>query len=881
MHEYHSCGLSGATSVSLVRLFPHACNDEIPALLHFQHIVSLRKDEFDLFAAMFAYPSFFREILSFARELSSLQLNAKALPADNPREKQLRTLTAIALECLGAEENTEDPLLTVLQDQDLVLTPQMPPSLAHSLYLEKMKESGMATLPLPEKPLAVKLRHASSLRREIEAVAQDIVRNDEDCNVILASPIKQLPIVKQVFERYHIPFACVIDTVKVQLNAIFCAAARFALQPDAEHLLALISRNAFSSELSDEAYAWLLKVLKDDLSYQPIAERYEKSMAEASGRKDDSVKRNDDVLYIARMDKECMQWFDACADEFHALITDDPVTALKNGYALIRNSRLLSDRNEQKCGYEITEILRSVLSEIKSPEDVEFVLQLMEKETVSSFSYTTDFCTVTDLRHPVTARKRTYVLGCSGRNYPGFSAQEGIFSEALLKRVNGYPSLQDRQNLYMSELSWLEHSCTDELVYSYYTNEYSGRQVLPAFEVSVQAEDMPWIFIENDHYSFDEAKLKPETLKDLFYRKDADGEYVSGSVSSIEAWFSCPYRGFLSSGLYVRNIQMPSLDAATIGTLQHAVMEKAMIEHHENYAQSLTRDSIRKAIRPCFDALILCDPGHETMLRFSEDRLVEGIYASSDILRQFSGSTKLRPYRPEAEFKRYPVSDHVRLNGTVDRVDLDPETGLMAIIDYKSSAKALSPSKVTEGLQLQLLSYLLAVLDGVTGLDPEKLVPGGAYYFSMQDTMAEHTSAFKVNRRSFAAAQANARNEETVSADYVHERSLSGWTFTENGNLLDGSGELISSLNKVYDVAEIRSCMKEIYNYFSDMLAGNAEAVMAEDRKSPEGIEIAPVEGACTFCDYKGICRFHGEVRKPAPIAGKLSAHTVGKEKKK
>ena len=47
----------------------------------------------------------------------------------------------------------------------------------------------------------------------------------------------------------------------------------------------------------------------------------------------------------------------------------------------------------------------------------------------------------------------------------------------------------------------------------------------------------------------------------------------------------------------------------------------------------------------------------------------------------------------------------MRLKGIIDRIDTC--LGDLRILDYKSSAKTLSESKVKAGLQLQLLTYLI------------------------------------------------------------------------------------------------------------------------------------------------------------------------------
>lgn len=57
-----------------------------------------------------------------------------------------------------------------------------------------------------------------------------------------------------------------------------------------------------------------------------------------------------------------------------------------------------------------------------------------------------------------------------------------------------------------------------------------------------------------------------------------------------------------------------------------------------------------------------------------------------------------------------------------------------------------------------------------------------------------------------------------------------------------------------YDLA--KQCIEQLYTYFHDAVLGG-------------DIRLAPVEGACTFCDYRSICRFSGDYRPVEPVVMK------------
>ena len=76
------------------------------------------------------------------------------------------------------------------------------------------------------------------------------------------------------------------------------------------------------------------------------------------------------------------------------------------------------------------------------------------------------------------------------------------------------------------------------------------------------------------------------------------------------------------------------------------------------------------------------------------------------------------------------------LGGRIDRVDRyidDQGRILVRVVDYKSSPQQLSLSDVHDGLRMQLMLYLMAILRrgaGLVGGTPE---PAGALYFPIQD----------------------------------------------------------------------------------------------------------------------------------------------------
>ncbi len=109
--------------------------------------------------------------------------------------------------------------------------------------------------------------------------------------------------------------------------------------------------------------------------------------------------------------------------------------------------------------------------------------------------------------------------------------------------------------------------------------------------------------------------------------------------------------------------------------------------------------------------------------------------------------------------------------------------------------------------------------------------------------------------------------EAWLSDSFLEHRRLSGWNFDAEHKIeQDDSGTHIKGMRDQYDMDAIRAYMQALYTYFRDqVLTGN--------------ISLQPTEGACTFCDYRAICRFQGDYRPENPIQKDAADFKVNKGK--
>ncbi len=504
-------------------------------------------------------------------------------------------------------------------------------------------------------------------------------------------------------------------------------------------------------------------------------------------------------------------------------------------YNILCHSPFLEQEKELMAGMHIRMVLQEAMDYMETKQDILFLVTALEQGDASSSSYVTDFCVVTDLSRPVEAKQRTYVVGCSGANYPGYKAKSGLFDESYVAMIDKYPSAKERYELYVSQLSWIVHSASEELVYSYCTNDYQGREIQLSFDIES-------LFDKSTITKWDLKQMRPcdkrshvletDTAKLLF----APDGVVTGSISTIERFFNCPYSYFLQSGLKLRRPDPTTLDGSVIGTIQHHVMETLIKRHGKDYANA-SREEIEEILMPCFDGLKAMNPRLADEADMTCERMLLGLERSLQFLSDMEKHTSYAPKYMEKRFQNFPIVPGVSLRGTIDR--LDTFANDFRIIDYKSSEKSLSDKNVKQGRQLQLLTYL------VTAATLFDVRPAGAYYFSMKESPYDMVACSATQK----AINETDWSEEAQIENMIAERKLKGWTLKPEGETVaidDDDRHFPVNKRYIRDYDSIVDCLHEIYGYFFDeTTSGN--------------IGLTPIENACMFCDYRPICRFHGE----------------------
>ena len=239
------------------------------------------------------------------------------------------------------------------------------------------------------------------------------------------------------------------------------------------------------------------------------------------------------------------------------------------------------------------------------------------------------------------------------------------------------------------------------------------------------------------------------------------GRPLFTSVSRLETFGACPFRHFAEDGLGLKEREVFRLEPAGAGVFLHEALRR-FVERGRRSGVSwdaLSVDDAKRTIDEVVGELL----GEASGEIFASSARYKYVAAALRRVLRAAGSALLAhiqrgAFRPVAEEilfgfpgglkpLKIPLSgkDEILLRGQIDRVDAvkRPDGTYVRVIDYKSGRRSLDLIDVVNGLSLQLLVYLAAVLeswgeissrlDGWISADPGQVFPAGAFYLTIAD----------------------------------------------------------------------------------------------------------------------------------------------------
>lgn len=343
-------------------------------------------------------------------------------------------------------------------------------------------------------------------------------------------------------------------------------------------------------------------------------------------------------------------------------------------------------------------------------------------------------------------------------------------------------------------------------------------------------------------------------------KKDLDVKTRTGlygksrwNVSEMETYGRCPYKYFISYGIRPYQKEEYDVDFLEIGNIVHSNIENLgkkikgldLDKLTEEDLDKLIYEDFEKALEKNLDITRRLDSKNKYILGKILDNTKQN---SKQILKQLGQGEFVIDGLEERFAKNglYPevyVDDENYLEGRIDR--LDRYKDYVRIIDYKTGGKDIRIYNILNGLDLQLVVYMMSARHKKTVDDIEELVPVGAFYLPLKDELVNIKDQY---------------TKDLVKASFEDKFKMEGLIVKINDQVLE---MMDKDFDKKSSVFAIRMGQENIFTeeesqvleeYVKDLIANNIKEI-----KSGK-IDLRPMRYGesfyeCGTCPYRGICK--------------------------
>jgi len=356
--------------------------------------------------------------------------------------------------------------------------------------------------------------------------------------------------------------------------------------------------------------------------------------------------------------------------------------------------------------------------------------------------------------------------------------------------------------------------------------------------------------------------LSPEKARKLY------GSPLNISVSRLERFAACPFSFYVQYGLKARERRIFRLEPPDVGTFMHDVIDrfsKRLAERNmswRNLEMEWCSSEVSKIVEELLQSMAGSVLSSSKRYRNLAERLKRVLTRAVWIIAEHIKRGGFDPMGYEIVFGEdgkfppimieLPSGEKIKLTGRIDRIDaLKTEKGTyLRIIDYKSGSKAFKLSDVYYGLQIQLIAYMDAILSGKAGGFSEPLIPGGIFYFKIDDPVV------KAGRGA---------SEEEIEKALMKELKMKGLLLAdvklikEMDRQIDGNSLIIPArINKGDVLGKSSAATLEQF----ELLRRHVRRLLARigEEMLKGNVSIKPYKKrrltSCAYCSYMPVCHF-------------------------
>lgn len=786
----------------------------------------LKQVDVKILKKMLKYPKFLEDIYNFYNKSLKNNLNLNNFPCKNESYFELKELIT-SLDSLNLTNSSYKKLQELFRDDfstcylyDINL------GLEDWTLINHLQSLGLNIIKYDQNSNHQIAYNTLNKHQEIEAIAQEIITLDlplDQINIISCNP-DYLPLIKQVFAIYNLPYGSTSNNLVNDANHKFKQLIKLYLQPNIENYRQATILNCFLKKGNQEINLYLRDYLNDLSELNREFNYYQNLEVNIDKR---------DLQSLIELEKKANQVHLENLASFKLIINSKNLKeAIVNAFEIVKKNSDIKQvkilkRNIEKYYDEIDE------------NNLDFFLHTLKDTYLDYQSYQNKIC-VTNLENKVFARDYSFLIGADQNHFPNFTIEKGYFNQKVLEEIN-YFSQADLYQHYLDQIQWIYHSAKQKLYFFSSIAKYDGKAIENSLELERLVKFTEYPLLSNDYYYLKGHQLKKENALQIFTKDQT----IYGSVSSFEKYFNCPYSYFLNYGLKLYDNSLIDIQANTLGTVAHSIFENLCLKYGKNYAKRSYEELLLESNKQ-FNELKKIFRNRELELDSIQERFVKDLSQGFAFYQSMEKASKFNPEFLEKEVQAIMAQKdnyQLKVKGYIDRVD--SYGSQFRIIDYKSSSKTLSATRIGQGLQLQLPTYTYIIKN------QENMNPAGSYY---SNYLAKKE---KFNDYSYSISkQLQAVDYRILIDDLIKKQRLSGFTYELSLDLDDGNH--IKNLNNKKELKitggndhyeNLESGILAIYSHLlSNLLIGN--------------IKLDPVKGACTYCNYQSICNFKGRVKE-------------------
>lgn len=329
------------------------------------------------------------------------------------------------------------------------------------------------------------------------------------------------------------------------------------------------------------------------------------------------------------------------------------------------------------------------------------------------------------------------------------------------------------------------------------------------------------------------------------------------SVSTLEKYFDCPYKNFISGAIKAKDRELGYVRAIDVGIYIHGALENFMSNidkiNLNNYKEFAEKSTMIMRQRSPFDLLNKI-PRHKAMI----DRLDHEFNLVAKSLTEQYENSNFNTIGQEirfgnSSFDSYPslkIAKDTYLRGSIDYADQCGD--YVRVIDYKTGHIDSAISSIFLGHKIQPYIYLSVLMQN------KNAKPSGALYIPINSNYSDIDDNKGSVTKGYLLADKNVLNDMDTNFSKNNSSTILNVKCNKNSDTFNRYSKVLSESEfiKFVDYAKFIS-LKAI----NEIKMGN--------------ITPSPYDNSCEYCQYKGICNYDKKLCGVRKYKGQITENTI------